>query len=341
MSENPTKIRLSKTIVWVTLAHVFFLLLIGFWPARKMEVPPTVTMIEMIDAVGPIPSSKGPQPEPKVATGPVLGKPEEPPAPSKSSSTPPPAAPPSEPAPPAPPIDQKTPEPVKPTPEEQPTPAAPQPETETNDFAPKEPQKENKPPVKKSIPKTETKTETKTESKKTAIKVNLKEVVRKNTESNASESNPSNATSKTSKPSKSHSTASNHDSDGDASPDAILSKLSSAVGKSGQGGAVQIGPLSTPGGGNGNFGSYFGLIRKQMYDAWNRPVHLTQKDLSALLKITIENDGRISNVALVTGSGIRDFDESIVAAARRVGRIREPLPEGLDHEITIRFKLDD
>ncbi|MES2308116.1 MAG: energy transducer TonB [Verrucomicrobiota bacterium] len=339
MSENFPKNRFSKTIFWVTLAHIVVLFVIGFWPTRKVKLPPDVTMIEMIDTVGPIPSSKGPQPEPKVSTGPVLGKPDEPAASAQTKTTPAPApkaapAPPPTPTPPP-----KTPEPVTPTPEETPPTPPSKPTPEVNDFAPQDSKKETK-----KEPKTPTKsTPKKTESKRKPVKVNLKEVARKNTDSDDDDSDSEETNPSPHKPSKNnHSTShSTQDSDGDSSPDAIAARLGSAVGKAGHGGAVQIGPLSIPGGGTGNFGSYFSLIRKQMYDAWNRPVQLSQKDLSALLKITIENDGRISNVTLVTGSGIRDFDESIVAAAKRVGRIREPLPEGLDHEITIRFKLDD
>ncbi len=330
MSEKKTNLPLSKTALWVTLAHFLVLLLIGFWPSAKNSPPPEMTMIEMIDATSATPSSKGPAPTPKIATGPLLGNPDQPPpaAGPTSPPTPPPAA--AEKTPLPPPVE-KTPEP----PVQDPTPESVAPPTEqTDDFAvketknktPQEPKKESKkpsPPDKKP-----------SVSKKTPIKVNLKEVARTGAESEASNSK---APSSTSRSSSKNSSSSNTQ----LSSSEITSRLGAALGKSGSGGAIQIGPLSSPGGGTGNFGSYYDLIRKQMFSAWNRPVHLTQKELTALVKITIENDGRISNVSLVSGSGIRDFDESIVEAARRVGRIREPLPEGLNHEITIRFKLDD
>jgi TonB family protein len=59
------------------------------------------------------------------------------------------------------------------------------------------------------------------------------------------------------------------------------------------------------------------------------------------VKITIEKDGRISNVSLLTSSGQSEFDRSIMAAAQRVGRIREPLPEGMEGHVSIRFRLQD
>lgn len=273
-------------------------------------------MIEMIDAIGPVSSSKGPEPLPQIATGPVLGNPDEPPP-----SSPPPAAI-SKPQPPAP-----APEPAP----SSPPPSTPEPPSEPieppNDFAPPAPA-----PPKKTVPP---KTSKPSEPKKPQIKVNLKVESRKN-----NSTSPSNAPSTSLKKSTSTSSSSASSNSSRENAQSIASQLGSALQKSGAGGAVQIGPLSS-GGGSGNFSSYYSLIRKQMYDNWDRPVHLTQKDLSAQIKITIEKDGRISNVTLVSGSGIRDFDESIMTAAKRVGKIREPLPEGLDHEITIRFKLDD
>ncbi len=336
MSEKTTKIPLSKTALWVTLAHLLLLLLIGFWPSRKNSPPPEMTMIEMIEATSATPSSKGPAPTPKIATGPLLGNPDQPlPAPSPAS---PPAAPVAPAPPPAAVPEKKSPPPVEISPEppvKESTPeSVPAPTEQTDDFAVKEPKKKSPQEPKKESKKTSPPDKKSSVSKKTSIKVNLKEVARAGEESEESTSKaPPSPARSSSKNSSSTSTQ--------ASPSEITSRLGAALGKSGSGGAIQIGPLSSPGGGSGNFGSYYDLIRKQMFSAWNRPVHLTQKELSALVKITIENDGRISNVALVSGSGIRDFDESIVEAARRVGRIREPLPEGLNHEITIRFKLDD
>ncbi len=340
MSEQPTKIRLSKTVLGVTFAHFVLLLLIGFWPARKTEIPPQMTMIEMIDSVSTIPSSKGPAPEPKIATGPTLGNPAEPPpAAAKNpplSLPPPPSSPPV-----AEPKQSPLPPPVEKSPEKQsepPTEEAPPVESEKkDDFAIKDPknQKKNLKKESQEISKPVAKS---SEPKKSAVKINLKEVVRTGEEGVKSQTKLSPSPSNSSlRPSSSK----NNSLGESASPSEITSRLGSALSKSGTGGAVQIGPISSPGGGSGNFGTYYDLIRKQMFSAWNRPVHLTQKDLSALVKITIEKDGRISNVALVSGSGIRDFDESILEAARRVGKIREPLPEGLNHEITIRFKLDD
>lgn len=338
MNDQPTKIRLSKTVLWVTLAHFVVLLVIGFWPARKIDTPPQMTMIEMIDAVSTTPSSKGPAPEPKIATGPVLGKPGESEAAPQTTKP----APPSKPADPIPeppkpePAPQTSPPPVEKKPEPptvEPTPST-EPASKTDDFAIKEPKKE----VKKESPE---KKPASTPPKKTPVKINLKEVVRSGDSSPSSPTSSKANKSSAISPSSSKSSSNSNSSSPEISSEEITSRLGSAIGKGGSGGAVLIGPLSTPGGGTGNFGSYFDLIRKQMYGAWNRPVHLTQKELSALVKITIENDGGISNVTLVSGSGIRDFDESILEAARRVRKIREPLPEGLNHEITIRFKFDD
>lgn len=307
----------KKVMLWVTVAHVLLLAILLFWKPSKTPPPPEMTMLEMIDEVGTVSSSKGPEPIPKVATGPVIGNPDEPPpapAPEKPTPVSPPPAP--EPTPPA----------VAPEPEVTPAPE-PEPQPEPSDFVPT-------PTPPKPKPKVEKKPATPpNQPKRPQIKVNLKEESR-NPNKNSTSPNSKNTSKTTSVKNNSSASSSSQES-----AQSISQRLGTAIGKSGAGGAVQIGPLSS--GGGGNFASYFALIRKQMYDNWNRPVHLMQKDLGALIKITIERDGRISNVSLVSGSGVRAFDESVLAAARRVGKIRDPLPEGLDSQITIRFKLDE
>jgi TonB family protein len=65
--------------------------------------------------------------------------------------------------------------------------------------------------------------------------------------------------------------------------------------------------------------------------------------MSALVRIRIERDGRISKFTLVRPSGNVVVDESVAAVAKRVTQV-DPLPAGLAggayYEVNINFELN-
>jgi TonB family protein len=65
--------------------------------------------------------------------------------------------------------------------------------------------------------------------------------------------------------------------------------------------------------------------------------------ISALVKIRIEKDGRVSNFEMIKPSGNIAVDESVAAVAKRVGQV-DPLPAGLGHgdhyDVRINFELN-
>ena len=65
--------------------------------------------------------------------------------------------------------------------------------------------------------------------------------------------------------------------------------------------------------------------------------------MSALVRIRIEKDGRISKFTVVRPSGNVVVDESVAAVAKRVTQV-DPLPNGLGagafYEVNITFELD-
>ncbi len=64
--------------------------------------------------------------------------------------------------------------------------------------------------------------------------------------------------------------------------------------------------------------------------------------MSAVVRIRIEKDGRISNFTIVKPSGNVVVDESVAAVAKRVTQV-DPLPRGLGdgafYEVNINFAL--
>ena len=64
--------------------------------------------------------------------------------------------------------------------------------------------------------------------------------------------------------------------------------------------------------------------------------------MSALVRIRIEKDGRVSNFTIVRPSGNVVVDESVAAVAKRVTQV-DPLPKGLGgayYEVNINFELN-
>ena len=64
--------------------------------------------------------------------------------------------------------------------------------------------------------------------------------------------------------------------------------------------------------------------------------------LSALVKLRIEKDGRVSDFTVIKPSGNVVVDESVTAVAKRVTQV-DPLPAGLGgqyYEVKINFELN-
>ncbi|HMG05579.1 MAG TPA: TonB C-terminal domain-containing protein [Chthoniobacterales bacterium] len=93
------------------------------------------------------------------------------------------------------------------------------------------------------------------------------------------------------------------------------------------------------------FSWYGKMLHDRFFSEWVQPrtsVAVGAK-LSALVRIRIEKDGRISKFALVRPSGNVVVDESVAAVAKRVTQV-DPLPTGLArgafYEVNINFELN-
>ncbi len=85
------------------------------------------------------------------------------------------------------------------------------------------------------------------------------------------------------------------------------------------------------------------MIHDKFYSHWQRPTSVvrTAEKITAVVKVRIEKDGRISNVTLTRSSGNVVMDDSVVAAAKLVTRI-DPLPAAIGdsfYDVPIEFEL--
>ena len=93
------------------------------------------------------------------------------------------------------------------------------------------------------------------------------------------------------------------------------------------------------------FGWYGSMLHDRFYSEWVQPtsVATSGEKNSALVKLRIEKDGRVSSFEIVRSSGNAELDESVKAITGRVTKV-EPLPDGLgkgDHyDVKINFELN-
>lgn len=93
------------------------------------------------------------------------------------------------------------------------------------------------------------------------------------------------------------------------------------------------------------FSWYGKMLHDRFYSEWIQPTSSVAigAKMSALVKIRIEKDGRISKFMLVRPSGNVVVDESVAAVAKRVTQV-DPLPKGLgggaSYEVNINFELN-
>ena len=85
------------------------------------------------------------------------------------------------------------------------------------------------------------------------------------------------------------------------------------------------------------------MIHDRFYSHWERPTSVvrSQEKLTAVIKIRIEKDGRISQVNLVKSSGNVVMDDSVMQSAQKITQI-DPLPAAIHdtyYDVPIEFEL--
>ena len=111
------------------------------------------------------------------------------------------------------------------------------------------------------------------------------------------------------------------------------------------GGAAGSGTQASASSASANADWYGNMLHDRFYREWAQPTTVVASGakLSALAKIRIEQDGRISNFKIVRSSGNVVIDESVEAVGRKVTRV-DALPAGIGssghYDININFALN-
>ena len=93
------------------------------------------------------------------------------------------------------------------------------------------------------------------------------------------------------------------------------------------------------------FAWYGRMLHDRFHNEWQQPTSIvaTGAKMTAVVKIRIEKDGRVSSFTIVKASGNVVVDESVAAIAKRVTQV-DPLPRGLVsgnyYEVKINFELN-
>ena len=122
-----------------------------------------------------------------------------------------------------------------------------------------------------------------------------------------------------------------------------IKKATTARG-SGKPGSAGTGGQGNGAGGVSEFGWYGNMLHDRFYSEWVQPTTVVASGarLSALVKLRIEKDGRVSDFTVIKPSGNVVVDESVAAVAKRVTQV-DPLPAGLGgeyYEVKINFELN-
>ena len=129
-----------------------------------------------------------------------------------------------------------------------------------------------------------------------------------------------------------------------AEKEASTKKSAPAQGGNGKGTTPGAGGRAGGGGGDSQFGWYGSMLHDRFYSEWVQPNTslAAGSKASALVKLRIEKDGRVSSFEIIRPSGNAVVDDSIMAVAKRVTQV-EALPSGLGngehYDVKVNFEL--
>lgn len=88
------------------------------------------------------------------------------------------------------------------------------------------------------------------------------------------------------------------------------------------------------------FADFYASIRDQAMNQWQSPNLSDANAVDPIVHIYVEKDGRVppESVRLTQSSGNAAYDDSAIAAAKSLGYLHEPLPDGCPPDISITFK---
>jgi outer membrane biosynthesis protein TonB len=135
-------------------------------------------------------------------------------------------------------------------------------------------------------------------------------------------------------------TPSNPNSDG-LSKEQIAAKLGQRMQASGTENAVNHGTSGAEHTQANPFQDFYLSVRDQVMSKWTSPNLADETAVTPEVTIHVEKDGRVppEMVTLTRSSGNQAYDDSAVAAAKSLGYLLQPLPDGCPPDIHINFKL--
>ncbi|MFU8848763.1 MAG: energy transducer TonB [Opitutales bacterium] len=87
-------------------------------------------------------------------------------------------------------------------------------------------------------------------------------------------------------------------------------------------------------------GTYSAQLRSRIDAAWAKPASLAGVNVAATVVFDVSASGRITNARLRPGSGNSAFDQSVLAAFRKVVSAG-PTPTGQGHSFSMTFRMTD
>jgi len=90
------------------------------------------------------------------------------------------------------------------------------------------------------------------------------------------------------------------------------------------------------------FKDFYQMVHDQVMDKWTSPNLSDETAVNPEVTIHVEKDGRVpaESVTLTRSSGNAAYDNSALAAAKSLGYLLQPLPDGCPPDIHINFKLN-
>ena len=125
------------------------------------------------------------------------------------------------------------------------------------------------------------------------------------------------------------------------SKEEIAAKLGDKKEAAGIKNAVKTGTSGSANAHPNDFSNFYAAIRDQVMSQWESPNLTDETTVNPIVQIHVNKDGRVpvETVHLTTSSGNPTYDESALTAAKSLGYLHEPLPDGCPPDIPITFKL--
>jgi outer membrane biosynthesis protein TonB len=125
------------------------------------------------------------------------------------------------------------------------------------------------------------------------------------------------------------------------SQDQVAKKIGAKLAAEGSDKGTTTGPDGSTHSHNTDFSEFKNLIHDKVMNDWQVPNSVDETAIDPIVHIHIEKDGYVppDSVSLVRSSNNPAIDQSALEAARKLGHLSEPLPDGFPPDTSISFNL--